>query len=368
MVRQPMHERLVRLLRENIPGIRGTLLDPGRAGLVAILPRGRLLVSLHSLSALRIADLEGRLARGILRVREGPARKGESNLLLVGVPRAGQRALAAAAELMHRHAPDVGWGVFDPQGEVRLVIPSLGVDIHKRAPKAATSLSSRLPGRLFTDLNCWMLKILLLREAPEGTWGGPRARASSPLELHRIAGVSRELAYRFVRSFESEGFLRETSSGLTVTRRRALMDAWFSDQRLAVARSAPVRWVLGRPEGLQDVFTPAAGVPDFAAGGFEACRLMGALHAAARGREVHVFAPLKDALDAWSLEPCDERDAHFVLLQPRAPQSVLRGRVRIQGIPVVDVLQAALDVSVHPARGREQADYLLGHVLRWKDE
>jgi len=67
------------------------------------------------------------------------------------------------------------------------------------------------------------------------------------------------------------------------------MDAWFSDQRLAVARSAPVRWVLGRPERLQDVFTPAAGAPDFAIGGFETCRFMGALHAVARGREVHVF-------------------------------------------------------------------------------
>ena len=30
------------------------------------------------------------------------------------------------------------------------------------------------------------------------------------------------------------------------------MDAWFSEQRLAVGRPTPVRWALGRPERLQE--------------------------------------------------------------------------------------------------------------------
>jgi hypothetical protein len=34
---------------------------------------------------------------------------------------------------------------------------------------------------------------------------------------------------------------------------------------------------------------------------------------------------------------------------------------------VVDVLQAALDVSRHAARGLEQAEYIVHEVLRWKE-
>ena len=53
----------------------------------------------------------------------------------------------------------------------------------------------------------------------------------------------------------------------------------------------------------------------------------------------------------------------LILRQAFAPQSVFRGLVRTDGMPVCDVLQVWLDVSSHPSRGPEQADLIRRRVL-----
>lgn len=361
--------KAIQLLKDNIPGLKRVVPGTGEGiDFIGVLPKGQLMAQVHALATLRIADLEGRLARSILQFARARPRKGEHRLILVSVPRAGKRALEAAARFMGLHAPNIGWGVFGSAGETRLVIPALNVDVNRRVPGDARPLPSRRSGRLFTDLNCWMLKILLLRDAPKGMWGGPRVQVESPQDLHRAAGVSRELAYRFTRAFEAEGFLRKAPAGIVVARRQALLEAWFYDQQLTVVRRIPVRWILGKPEKIQDAFKAGGGAPDFAIAGFAACRLLGALHTVEPRVEIHVLGALEDALAAWSLEPCHERDAHFLLVQTRFGQSILRGRVWVDKLPVADVLQAALDVASQPARGREQAQYIIEHVLGWKNE
>ena len=66
------------------------------------------------------------------------------------------------------------------------------------------------------------------------------------------------------------------------------------------------------------------------------------------------------------LEETQERDAHFILRLTES-QAIYRGRVIVDGLSYVDVLQAALDVARHPARGEEQASYILDHVLGFTD-
>ena len=66
------------------------------------------------------------------------------------------------------------------------------------------------------------------------------------------------------------------------------------------------------------------------------------------------------------LEETQERDAHFSLRVTNS-EAIYRGRVIMGGLAYVDVLQAALDVARHPARGEEQASYILDHVLGWTD-
>jgi hypothetical protein len=53
-------------------------------------------------------------------------------------------------------------------------------------------------------------------------------------------------------------------------------------------------------------------------------------------------------------EPADRVDV--VVRAPLARESVFRGIVNVDGLPICDVLQVWLDVSAHPARGKEQAD------------
>jgi hypothetical protein len=90
------------------------------------------------------------------------------------------------------------------------------------------------------------------------------------------------------------------------------------------------------------------------------------LHAAFTTSEVYVEDTAK-ALAAWHLEPCDPRDAHLVLLRTPFAESIFRPPTTMQGLRVVDILQAALDVSRHAARGFEQAEYIVHEVLGWKD-
>jgi hypothetical protein len=83
---------------------------------------------------------------------------------------------------------------------------------------------------------------------------------------------------------------------------------------------------------------------------------------------VYVEDDFREFMEAWELADCDSRDAHLVLVRPRFPESVFRGTVQRKDLPVVDVLQAALDVRSQKPRGGEQADFIIDHVLKWRDE
>jgi hypothetical protein len=68
---------------------------------------------------------------------------------------------------------------------------------------------------------------------------------------------------------------------------------------------------------------------------------------------------------AWkNMVPADQGEQpDMILRQAPAPQSVFRGLVRLDDLPVCDILQVWLDVSSHPSRGREQADLIRDRIL-----
>ena len=70
-------------------------------------------------------------------------------------------------------------------------------------------------------------------------------------------------------------------------------------------------------------------------------------------------------LSAWkNLRPCEVGEPpDLILRQAQFPQSVFRGLVHREAMPVSDVLQVWVDVSSHPSRGREQADLIRRRVL-----
>ena len=81
----------------------------------------------------------------------------------------------------------------------------------------------------------------------------------------------------------------------------------------------------------------------------------------------HVYVPRLEVAGAaaWKnvrpVGPGEQPD--FILRRASAAQSVLRGAVRSNGVAASDVLQVWLDVSNHPARGREQAAHIRRRVL-----
>jgi hypothetical protein len=107
----------------------------------------------------------------------------------------------------------------------------------------------------------------------------------------------------------------------------------------------------------------------YALAGFSACEALGVLHTTSpRVLDVHVTGGLAEVLRTWSLEQVDARDADLVLRPTRMTRSVFGGCVERDGVQVVDALQAALDVVGSPARGTEQAEYIVRHVLQLGEE
>ena len=81
----------------------------------------------------------------------------------------------------------------------------------------------------------------------------------------------------------------------------------------------------------------------------------------------HVCVPRLDVAGVVAFKnvrPADPGEQpDFILRRAAAAQSVLRGAVRANGVTASDVLQVWLDVSNHPARGREQAADIRRRVL-----
>jgi hypothetical protein len=367
-------EKLTRtMLAEVVPGLvlepasrrgprrpRGPDPDAG-PDLIGHLGARRVVVAIKTMTAVRVEDLRGHLAVAVLRLRRFAERPRAIPLVVVVAPAAGPKAWAAAETFMADNAPDVGWAIFDQLGSARIAVPAAGIDVRRRAGRDPGAKQGRQSVRLFSDLNSWMLKILLLPKAPDGLWGGPREVVHSPTELARVAGVSAEMAHRLVRTLEARDLLRRDRTGLHPVRIRALLDLWRTEMVLGGHPPLPVRWMMARPAkleaGLQDD-------PGLVVAGFEACRQLGVLHAAAAATELHVLEPFERVLGRRRLERCAPHEADLWLLRCATPTSVFRGSVAKRGLRVVDVLQAALDVAHHPDRGLEQFEYIVERVLR----
>lgn len=281
------------------------------------------------------------------------------------------------------NAPDVGVGLIDANGLRRFVghgLEALNAERHSVVEHAPKEMS---PANLFSDLNQWMLKILLSRNIPDSLLSGPRGHCENASQLAEAAGVSVMSAFRLVRQLADEGFLEE-QGGLRVVRTEELLERWLSASHYRVYET-PARWILS---GDKNAFygalrsyasrmrsTRSASKPDRVQA---MPRLCLALFAAAEllgfkfvhGLQPHLYIERldKEALRelGLSLEVGGHEPDVFVRI-PKNPQSVFRAAVERDGVPTSDVLQVWLDVSNYPARGKAQADVLrkrvLSHVL-----
>jgi len=277
-----------------------------------------------------------------------------------------------------RNAPDVGVGVIDAGGFRRFMGHGLEVLNAERSRVIETTRKESSPGNLFSDLNQWMLKILLSRSLPDSLLSAPRGHHENASQLAEAAGVSVMTAFRLVRQLSEEGFL-EVRGGLRLVRTEELLERWLRASHYR-AQETPARWILSGEKNrfhaaLRSYASRTASdrlgskhagrvPPRFCVGLFAAAEELGFKFV--HGVQPHLYIERidREALRGLglSLEPAGHEADVFVRV-PKYPEAVFRAAVERDGVPTSDIVQIWLDVSNHPARGKDQADLLRKRVF-----
>lgn len=284
-------------------------------------------------------------------------------LAVVAAPKISRRAAEQIFKFAEHYAPDAAVGVIDFEGLCVFRGPHLE-GLNAEAPHQPSRVVGSRPasGHLFSDLNQWMLKVLLASELPASLLSAPRGQYRHASDLARAANVSVMSSNRLVQQLQAEGHLHEAESYLKLVRREELFRRWQVSAEASV-KEVPMRYLLPGNEYDQLRRMLNSG---------RACL---ALFAAANALKlgfvegvppyVYVERIQPSSLAAWkNLRHCEAGESPDVILrQAPAPQSIFRGMVRPDAMAASDVLQVWLDVGAHPSRGREQADLIRKRVL-----
>jgi Holliday junction resolvase len=301
-------------------------------------------------------------AQAVLQAAYAARQKAEP-LAVVAAPRVSRRVAEQVMAFAQRYAPHAAAGVIDFEGFAMFRGPQLAdLNAERRELPLSARQSVRDSGALFSDLNQWMLKVLLAPELPGALLSAPRGQYRNASQLARAANVSVMSAFRFIQQYGREGYLHESSAYLQLVRREDLFSRWHA----LSARSpgeAPMRFLLQGDSQAQLRRMLDSG---------RACLALFAAAEELRLRFVSGVPPyvyvqrIQPAnLAAWkNLRPCSPGEPpDLIVREAPAVQSVFRGLVRPEGLAACDVLQVWVDVASHPSRGREQADMIRKRVL-----
>jgi len=302
-----------------------------------------------------------------------------SHPIPVGIVGANRIPDAVAEEAIHfvrERAPEVAVGLVDLEGfrsfaghGLESLSSPRGLQDSIRSPK----MGARAP-QLFSDLNQWMLKVVLAPRIPDEYLGAPRGHYQGASQLAEAAGVSVMSAFRFVEEFSKEGFLE--AGPLRIVRVRELMNRWLAASQRRVLE-IPMSWILHKGKkalwnALRSVQSVAVNLDDplvspqprLCLGLFEAAEALGIGFVHGAKPHLYVERLSADVLRDLGLSGnAEEKGADLYVRIPGSRESVFRGMVRIDGVPVSDILQVWLDVAQHPARGKEQADLIWRRIL-----
>jgi hypothetical protein len=329
----------------------------------------RFVVDLKPASEGRRDRLVPLLSQAILQARSRAAQQSHwQPLAVVAAPRIGKAVADALQSFARDHAPDVAVGLLDRQGLRCFVGPGLDqLNVQPKPPGPRMGRGSQSAVHLFSDLNQWMLKVLLaphigLRELLSEAI--PRRQYRNASDLAKAANVSVMSAFRLVRQLEQEQFLDQSSGLLRLVRLETLLERW---QRayLSPMNEWPFRWILPGNERRQLARALEALGGRACLGLFAAARALGLGHVAGAPAHIYIDALRPERLPDAGLSPSPAGHPASVLLRvPAAQESVFRGAVTADDLLVSDVLQVWLDTGPHPTRGKEQADIIDRHVIR----
>ncbi len=262
-----------------------------------------------------------------------------------------------------RYAPEMavgivtntGWRYF--RGDGLQDLNSQDEPTSQRWPVGAPATSS--PVNLFSDLNQWLLKVLLAPDIAEGMLQAPRSRYRSGAELAAAANVSSMSVSRFMQQLRLEEFIDESSHRFVLVRRAELLRRW----QAAAARTPvdlPMRFLIKASPQVQIHKLLQEHQREACLGLFAAADALNMGHVS--GVPPYILVErLPRVIDRpWRgvtiVGPSEKPD--FILRQAHFPKSTFRGAVQRDGSYASDVIQTWLDVANHPSRGREQAEFI----------
>lgn len=330
---------------------------PNGADLIIRRGKQRFIVEIKAVSESRPDRVLPMLSMAILQAQAAAeALNNTPPLAIVHVPEVSPALAKHVDSFAQRFAQDVPVGLISGRGEQYFsggAFQALNrLPEESRRSKAARSQQAI---NLFSDLNQWMLKLLLAWELPEDLLNAPRKKFRNGSDLAEAAQVSAMSSSRFLQQLRSEGYLSESSPHLQLVRREELFRRWGA----AAMRSCPemsCRFLLRAPVPQQIRGLLSKHPEDACLGLFAAADELHIGRVSGVPPYVYVRKLPQMGASDWSglmAHPVERPD--LILRQAPFPQSTFKGAIDQNGLMVTDVIQTWLDVMHHPARGAEQA-------------
>ena len=327
----------------------------------------RYIVALKVSSEGRRDRLVPLLSQAILEARAAAQASPDSSasLAVIAAPSIPKNTAEGLIDFRSQVAPDAAVGIFDRDG-LRQFFGSGLEALMAVPPRSARRQKLRLPdsANLFSDLNQWLLKVLLAPLVPDNLLEAPRREYRNATELAEAARVSVMSSFRFLRQLRQENFLDEESEPLRLVHRPELMRRWQAAYVRPV-RERPLRWI--NPDNNEHKFPVALRAHNDRSssrlaqiaclGLFEAARCLG-------------FGSVQGILPNFYLEHLDREVLRGMGFSPdgaeympdlfvRVPvfrESVFRAAVTREGVLVADIIQIWLDITSPPACNKTLAD------------
>lgn len=313
------------------------------------------------------------LAQAALQAQAHAAQKpGARPLAMVYVEQASPSLLKQVAHFAEQYVANAGVGIVSANGlslwrqALNGPVESIDSSQWRNHLHAVHRNTSAEVVNLFSDVNQWLLKLLLSPDIPEGMLNAPRSHYSTGAELAAAAGVSSMSVSRFLKQLRSDSFVYESGNHIILVRREELFKRW----RAASLRTCPeMPMRLPIRAGAQQQISRFVAHQDGQAciGLFAAADGLGIGHVS--GVPPYVCVPRlprpgDPAKGLESMLAFPEGSPDFIIRQTSAPRSTLQGAVHRDGTTYADVIQIWLDVANHPSRGEEQADHIYRKVLQ----
>ena len=303
------------------------------------------------------------VARAVLQARHHADVFGDAEPLVIVIGRAiPPKTAESVREFMRTYAADVAIGLIDGEGLREFVGPGLEpMNRGRSGIGKAHGLAKRVD--LFSDLNQWLLKILLAADlADPRLLNAPSVRYHNATELARAANVSVMTAFRFIEQLRSQRHLHESSPFIRLVRVDELLERW---RMTAAVTTVTIRgnWLFASEKQKQISRASQSLGRDICLRSYAAADALG--YGIVRGvpTDFYMRTIPHDLARTVGIVRAEGAGGNVVLAVPRTKESVFRGAVDANGIRATDILQVWLDVGHDPARGREQADHLRRKVI-----